>query len=249
MAKEHVVDPTFRKISVRIWTPLLERFNQSLDAACLRRDAWLAKVLEHELPQIDAEIPTPNSQAARHFIATRLDALPRKLVTLTLPEELVRQLDELCETKCIVRDSFFNRLFFLLVADFKVQTRLFFDGDDSWFPRLLERTEVSSSAARDLLDPIPGFRDPFLVIREGQAILRDDLMKEFGTAERADEWLRERHIYSSPITATTFPKIDLSGLNVYLSDVDVPGTAEHGRLSHLLDDFLTDDSTPAEAKP
>lgn len=243
------MEPTPRKTSIRIWQPVLDRFNERINAACLRRDAWLTKVLDHELPHLEAEIRNPNSEAAQRFIASRLDALPRKLVTLTLPDELVRTLDDICQRKRIVRDSLFNRLFFLLVADFRLKTRLFFDGDNSWFPRLLERTNVSSSAAGDLLDAVPEFRDPFLAIREGQRVLRDELIKEFGTPERADEWFDERRIYTAPITETTFPKIDLSGLNVYLSDLNVPGTAEHGHLSTLLDDFLAEEKPAAAAKP
>ena len=113
-----------RKTSTRIWTPLLEKFTQRLDDACLRRDAWLSKVLERELDELEAAgtirtfsfteiVPDRervNSDAARQFIAARLDALPRKLVTFTLPEALVHRLDTLCESKRIVRDSFFNRL-------------------------------------------------------------------------------------------------------------------------------------------
>ena len=242
--KPAVTAPATRKISVRIWTPLLEKFSQRMDSACLRRDAWLTKLLEREIDELDSEITTPNSEAARQFIVARLDALPRKLVTLTLPEELIRKLDQICERKHIARDAFFSRLFFLLVADFKVQTRLFFNDDDSWFERLLEGTDVSSSAAGDLLDPIPDFRDPFLTIREGQAVLREDLIKEFGTAERADEWLRDRRIYTAPITEKTFPKVDLSGLNVYLPDWRVPGATSHYGTPVDLSEFLDDSTGP-----
>ena len=162
------MEQTFRKISIRIWEPALERFNERIDSACLRRDAYLSKVLEHELDRLEDAarfFATANSEAARQFIASRLDALPRKLVTLTLPEELVRRLDDICERKRIVRDSFFNRLFFLLAADREHRTRLFFEGDWSWLPALLEHTDFSASAAGEFLDAIPDFRDPFFAIR------------------------------------------------------------------------------------
>lgn len=240
------MEPTPRKTSIKIWTPLLERFSQRIDSACLRRDAWLTKVLDRELDELDAEIATPNSEAAQRFIATHLDTLPRKLVTLTLPAALVQRLDDICASKRIVRDSFFNRLFFLLVASHK-HTRLFFDENDQWFQDVLGLTDFHVRAATILLDPIPDFRDPFLAIREGLDTDRDRLIKEFGSAERADEYLRDRRIYTAPITDQTFPKVDLFGLNVYLPDTMIPGTDENRR---LLDDVLgTLEATGEEKQP
>jgi len=243
------MEPTFRKISIRVWTPLLEKFSARIDSACLRRDAFLAKLLEHEVEALEAEIGLANSAAAQRFIAAHLDALPRKLVTLTLPEELVRRLDDLCERRNIVRDSFFNRLFFLLVADFRHLTRLFFDGDDAWFPQLLEKTDFSSSAAGALLDPIPGFRDPFLTIRMGRHMLRDRLIEEFGTAERADERLAASGIYRTTITDRTFGALDLFGLNVYLPDERIPGAAANARVEMSLDDLLDAGALTAGPQP
>lgn len=36
---------TVPKISVKIWRPLIEKFDEKMDEACLRRDAYLAKLL------------------------------------------------------------------------------------------------------------------------------------------------------------------------------------------------------------
>ena len=36
-------------ISVRIWRPILEKLEAKLEAACLRRDAYLRRVLELEI--------------------------------------------------------------------------------------------------------------------------------------------------------------------------------------------------------
>jgi hypothetical protein len=248
MPKERAMEPTYRKISIRIWTPLLERFNQRIDSACLRRDAWLAKVLEHELDALDDEITEANSEAARQFISTRLDTLPRKLVTLTLPEPLVRKLDDICERKRIVRDSFFNRLFFLLAANHGLVTYLFFDAYDDWFQALLERTDFSSSAAGDLLDPIPEFRSPFATIREGLAVHCEILAKESGDGRKADECLRDRQIYTVHLTDQLLPKVDLFGLNVYLPDLVVPGTTEQQDFQSMIDDMLMDDRRSKEQK-
>jgi hypothetical protein len=223
-----------QKIATRIWIPLLDKFEKRINSACLRRDAYLTKVLEHELDRLEDAARfcgDSNSEAARQFIASRLDALPRKLVTLTLPEALVQRLDDLCDRKRIVRDSFFNRLFFLLAADREHRTRLFFEGDWTWLQALLEHTDFASSAAGEFLDAIPDFRDPFYAIRATRDL---------------PDYQGPDPIYIAPITPETFVGVDLSGLNVYLPDDQVPGTAEHDRFSRVFDDLLKDPATDKE---
>jgi len=241
-------DPTANsrhKLATRIWEPVLAKLNQRLDAACLRRDAWLTKVLEHELPIIESEIATPNSPEARNFIAAHLELLPRKLVTLALPEPLVRRLDEICETRRVVRDSLLNRLFFLLLGNHDLKTKIFFDRAD-WLQRMLEHTDFSSEAVGELLGAIPDFRDPFLDVREGQAVWHRSLIKELGSTELADAHLRDYGIYTAPFTDRTLGQIDLFGLNVCLPDIFVPGTAGHAESAALLNEFL---ARPSEPQP
>ncbi len=228
------MEQTFRKTSIRIWEPAFKWFNDRINSACLRRDTYLTKVLEHELDRLEDAarfFDDANSEAARQFIASRLDTLPRKLVTLTLPEELVRRLDDICERKRIVRDSFFNRLLFLLAADREHRTRLFFEGDWSWLPALLQHTDFSASAAGEFLDAIPDFRDPFFAIR---------------AACEVPGYQGPDPIYIAPITAETFTGVDLSGLNVYLDDDHVPGTAQYGATVSLDDLLPQAKSTPKE---
>jgi hypothetical protein len=228
------MDQTLRKISVRIWLPALERFNERINSACLRRDAYLGKVLEHELDRLETagRFARANSESARLFIAARLDALPRKLVTLTLPDPLVQRLDEICTTHRLVRDSFFNRLFFLLAAGHSHLTHLFFDDDAGWLQVVMERTDISATAVDDLLEPIPEFRDPFVAIR---------------AAFDLPEYQGPDPIYVAPITAETFSGIDLSGLNVYLPDHRLPGAAS--RAAAISFDDLLADSTPLPRVP
>jgi hypothetical protein len=102
---------------VKIWRPILNKLDAKMDAACLRRDAYLAKLLAHELPRLDAEVSLPNSPAAHDFTFERLDALDRKLVSIALDPDLAGQLNAICDAQeRIVRDAFFNRLFLLLTA-------------------------------------------------------------------------------------------------------------------------------------
>jgi hypothetical protein len=95
-----------KKVSTKIWRPILEKLEKKMDASCLRRDAYLSRVLAVELSYLDSEVALPNSTEAKEFIAERLDGLSdRKLVSLSLRPEIVERLNDLCERKRIVRDA------------------------------------------------------------------------------------------------------------------------------------------------
>ena len=64
------------KISVKIWEPLIEKLDTKMEAACLRRDAYLTKLLEFELDRLEEEVSIPNSEAAYNFVSGRLRQLP-----------------------------------------------------------------------------------------------------------------------------------------------------------------------------
>src|ERR1700681_3624998 len=110
--EKKIIERTEQKISVKIWRPLIAKLNDKIKTACLRRDPYLASVLAHELPLLDREISIANSSAAEVFVADHLNQLDWKLVSLALPPELTAQLNEICDSKRIVRDAFFNRVFF-----------------------------------------------------------------------------------------------------------------------------------------
>jgi hypothetical protein len=141
-----------QKISVKIWRPIIDKLDAKIEASCLRRDAYLAKLLESELAELDREVCLPNSQAAHDHIFEELDKLDRKLVSLALPPALAERLKEICARKRIVRDAFFNRLFLLLAASPKAIDGLFFS---SWAVNW--RDEVW----RDYKSDGPFFQDGF----------------------------------------------------------------------------------------
>lgn len=121
------------KITVQAWRPIFERFDASIERACLRRDAWLARVLDREIDMLDREVPYPNAEAARKLVSERLARLDRKLVSIKLPLATIARLDALCLRSRIVRDAFFNRLFLLLASGKWVDPLFGFD-DDWWRP-------------------------------------------------------------------------------------------------------------------
>lgn len=237
MTENNAMNARFRKISVRIWAPVLEAFNSRIEAACLRRDVWLAKVLDEELLHLDAEVTEANSEAAQRFIGTHLDTVPRKLATLTLPDPLVRRLDETCAAKRLVRDSFFNRLFYLSTLNHRQVTDLFFEGNRGWLQDLLESTDFSSRAVGTLLSPVPNFLNPFGTIREGLSVEHDRIAREPHGKDAATEWRAENSIYRVLIADGRYGNGILYGLSLHLPDLHVPGTDEHAAVAALLDEF------------
>jgi len=113
---------TLPKTSIKVWTPLIKKLDAQMKNACLRRDAYLSKVLEIELEALDAEVSIPNSQASYDYVIDRLNQLPRWLVSLALPSKLTEHLNDICRRKRIVRDAFFNRLFFYSLSHPKLST-------------------------------------------------------------------------------------------------------------------------------
>ena len=235
------------KISVRIWEPLIKAFDGAIRESCLRRDAYLDKVLEVELPRLDAEVSIPNSPVAQAYIAAKLDTLDRKLVSFTLRPDLVEQLNTVCERKRIVRDAFFNRLYLLLAAKNGVIDRLMFPGYDEW------RTEVWSERRNDgpffqnCFHPLRGEIDPLWAIRTGLEDALEGLV-EIPNPHGEGVLLVERDpfhggvrppqmVYTTP-WKDQFKDVDLSGLNCFLPDWDVPGTPEQVAAAKTLDDIL-----------
>ena len=219
---------TVPKISVRIWRPLIKALDDKIGSACLRRDAYLAKVLECELDWLDQEIPQPNSQDSYDYVFESLDSLDRKLVSLALPVELTDRLNKICKRKRIVRDAFFNRIYFLLVVPSKwIDVNLFFDADGKG------RTEVWSEHKNDGpfynngFYPLKPDIDPFWAIRCGLGIY-------------AEQDPAIGNVYTTILRE--YKDKDLTGLNCYWPDSLIPGSnAEKAELAQIRDMLFKDD--------
>lgn len=155
-----------RKISVKIWRPIISKLDSKIDAACLRRDAYLAKVLEGELVHLDREVCLPNSQAAHDHVFGELDKLDRKLVSLALPCAVAERLTEICSRKRIVRDAFFNRLFLLLAANPQTIDALFFSSwDEDWRGAVWTEYKHEGPFFQNGFYPLEAAVDPFWAMR------------------------------------------------------------------------------------
>ncbi len=235
------------KISVRIWEPLVKQFDRAIRESCLRRDAYLDKVLEVELPHLESEVSLLNSPVAHAYVAAKLDALDRKLVSLTLREELIAQVNTICERKRIVRDAFFNRLFMLLTAKSGVIDRLMFGGDDKWRREVWSERRNDGSFLENCFNPLRGEIDPLWAIRAG---LEDALegLERVPNPEGGDTLLVDRDALHGGIRPPSmvytvtwgqqFKDVDLSGFNCYMADWEVPGTPEQVAATKTLDDIL-----------
>jgi hypothetical protein len=115
------------KILVKVHEPLIAILQHKIDAACLKRDAYLDKALRIEAQYLRLEIKTPNSDKAKNFIAAQLSELKLKPLNLLLSTETVDLINEVCKEKNVPRDAFMNRFFLLLIASDAVLTALFYD--------------------------------------------------------------------------------------------------------------------------
>jgi hypothetical protein len=113
------------KILVKVHEPLLAIMQHKIDAACLKRDAYLDKALRVEAEFLRKEIATPNSDKAKNYIAAQLSDLKLKPLNLLLSTETVDLINEVCKEKNVPRDAFLNRFFLLLIANDTILTALF----------------------------------------------------------------------------------------------------------------------------
>jgi len=202
------------KTSIRVWNKSAQWVDKRMKSACMQRDAYLTRFLEHEVPLLDEEVAIPNSKKSYDYISNQLDKLPRKLVSISIPTALLEKLNTICTNKKIVRDAFFNRVFLLLASGPTEIDTLF--GSvllDNW------RDQVWESADRSLfyhngffpLDPIV---DPFWSIRAGIDQNVGLLPEE--TKPTLYTYQFDHHNDSLRI-----------GMSCFLPDDLVPGTAEN----------------------
>jgi hypothetical protein len=218
---------------VKIWKPIIEKLDEKMNAACLRRDAYLAKVLAKELDYLDAEVSTPNSQASYDYVTSLLDAFDRKPVSLALPPELMTRLNEICERKRIVREAFFNRFFLLLSIDPSTVDKLFFlyfedaEYDDDWRKYVLNEHKYDSPFFQNDLDPLTPIIEPFWAMRYAMDKMNQD----------SEEPIEPYSVYSTVFTQKIGIN-DLRGLSCYLPDREIPGHPAEKEAKAKLDELF-----------
>ena len=232
-------DVPLLKITVQVWQRAAQRLEETLRDACFRRDAYLAKVIESELAWLDHEVSIPNSPEAYRYVTQEIAKLPRKAVTMRLPQALVERLSEICERKRIVRDAFFNRLFVLMVAEPKTVDQLLCMDDSSqdWRADLWRNHRHETDAFfENGLFPLRAAQHPLWAIRMALEISNE----ESGCSEKwieptsGKEVLINRtpggapvpigSVYATPfwIQFKSHPGVSLLGMSCHLPDHLVP---------------------------
>lgn len=242
---------TTPKISVKIWRPIIKKLDEKLETACLRRDAYLAKLLAVELDHLDDEVSIPNTQASYDYVFSLLDTFDRKLVSLALPQELTIRLNEICTQKKIVRDAFFNRIFLLLAAaPAVIDDLLFADAADDWRRDVWSEYKHEGPFFQNGFYPLEPMVDPFWAVRCAMTMHAEDAGSEdyvepiSGKSIRVTRDLSGVPIPVDSIYTTVFTKKsgtnDLRGLSCYLPDKDIPGHDAEKAHQAKLDDLLCD---------
>lgn len=224
------------KTSVKIWLPIIDKLESVMSSACLRRDAYLNKLLEMELDLLEGEVSTPNTQASYDYISTELDKLDRKFISLAIAESLVTRLNQICKAKKIVRDAFFNRLLLLLVAPPVLIDRLYYfdEIEKNWRNSVWSADKHNGPAFENAFYPLSPIVDPFWAIRSGLRLFKQEL----GYKESADG------VYTISFNKVAGMETSFAGFNCYLSDEDIPGSPtkiqKDARLLNEIDQWAKD---------
>lgn len=206
------------KVLVNVYEPVIAIMKHKLDAACLKRDAYLDKALHIEAGFLREEVTTPNSDKAKSYIADNLKQLRLKPLNLLLSTETVELMNEVCKEKNIPRDAFINRVFLLLIATDNVLMALF--GNDFDTKNCLEcglsgfSYDVADSDNRpNILDTLEEFvtTSPFYRLRT----LISDHLKLYNYA------FKKNYLNTLP-DAYAFLKTDNTlGFNTFMTDDEV----------------------------
>ena len=243
---------TVPKISVKIWRPIIGKLEAKIETACLRRDAYLTKVLEVELDWLDHEVSIPNSQASYDYVFDRLDRLDRKLVSLALPSELTARLNDICSRKCIVRDAFFNRLFLLLAVEPQVVDALLFGNiGKAWRTEVWSENKNDGPFFQNGFYPLEPAIDPFWAIRNGLELYTNEAAPQEYVEPTSGKSIRVARDFTGEVAPadSLYTKVfeqklrdnnDLLGLSCYLPDWRIPGHSAEEEHRAKLDELLAD---------
>jgi hypothetical protein len=222
------------KILVGIAGNLLDALNRLCDAGCFRRDALLEQIIAGELDNLEREVTKANSEQAYQHINQHVKLLRRTSVTLSIEGKTANRLDEICERKRLVRDAFVNRLIFCLVAPARLLNVSF--EVETYGRRVVKQwgTPADEHAWQFLRMTPECISDPFWFLRACLELSNEDLGGDatfyttyfpenlFGDGEKAAKAGRP-------------PPPNSLGLNVYLPDEMVLGSAAHAAMMEALD--------------
>jgi hypothetical protein len=227
------------KILVNVWQPLIDELKAKLNAACMKRDAYLDKVLAHEARMLTQEVRGQNSPVAREYITQELGQLKPVPVNLLLSQATVDLIADACKHKNVPRDAFINRTLLFLVIRPGFFRLLFSEFDWEWARQvLLERyghdqqyllfTPSILGALRDIVED-----DPFWYVRECIRVAQEE---DPDLPRLHEKFIRKDALGKAAVSAI--------GFNCRVDDADIEGhpaaKAREVRVRKLLDELFRD---------
>jgi len=187
-------DQKLTKITVTIWAPVWRKLEQALQKACLKRDAYIAALIERELLELEREVAVPNSEKARQFIERQLRALLESNATplsISLPPETARKLDAICKDRRIVRDAFLNRLFLFLGHGPEMAGRLLFSDFNlsmdplptAWTNVVWDEYKHEGEFFSGVFSPLTAHLDPMWAVRTGFELIAEQEKSNYVTVK------------------------------------------------------------------
>ena len=201
------------KITAHVYEPLWINFMRQSNALFLKRDAFLNHVVSSEVRHLASDLDEKRLSAkAKRYISGKLKSMGShraRPVNIVVQQECAKSLNEIVARSNLVRDSFINRLFFLLRAS---------DSFLDYFGFPLKVDPASEGAESVPMSPLKALE-----------ALRDDPLHYLRTSakQRFDCGL-----YTLP-----FPE-PLHGFSCYLDENQIPETPAFARKKADYDKIL-----------
>src|SRR5690348_7679574 len=97
------------KMTVKVYSPLMEGFNKQVQSLYLMRDAFLDSIIRRETEYLAKELNGKRqSPAARAYVAGSLKRLGTTQVNLAVAQETADALNKVVADTNMVRDAFVN---------------------------------------------------------------------------------------------------------------------------------------------
>ncbi len=215
-----------QKISFRVSEVLLKLFNEELLTLPISRDLFLNNLIKTECEHLAADLHGKHlSDEARGIISYHLKHMDKrtKQVSVVIDTEVAARLNEIVATTNIVRDSFLNRLFYLLLLTEPLRKRLKLPEEID----LIKAHAISEGRNEILWDTIPMSPLKWLaqVLADPFRYLREELSR---TTEEGAK------LYLMPMPEK------LLGFTCYAEDSFLPGTDIYKRIDEELNEAMKD---------
>lgn len=197
--KNYYMKPAQTKITIKVYEPLINALNKSLNSNFIKRDSFLNHMIKLETPRLEHDMKDLKlSNQARRYISGELKRLGTKTLNVVVDKDTSESLKKVISETNIVRDSFINRLILMLLSP-----------ED-----LLQHLEIPTVVTDDLYFGYDGISTRPL--KGINTILEDPLFY----LRTAIEYTSYKGIYTLSLPNK------LTGMSCYLENRDIPGTKE-----------------------